>query len=440
MHLSQRIRPYESVAQRPSRLTLAHATFLVGVFLAPFHLRFSTANFTISDAATLAAALLIVLGRRPFHFLPLGLSAAAYAFLLFALLSTFRAPQPGESVTQILQFAFTFFVQLPVILTLAQSRVVVHASLGLLLAARLVDVTAAFLSSRASGSGRALSPLYLYGESANQLAYPTAYLLPFLVYGLLQILRGPRSRRVRAATILGAIPVLYVMLWVLAASGSRSATLATLVGAGAFLTFRRGFEVSRQAVVRLALTFALVSLSGYALYQSGYFPTTLRERIELTLRDDPTLTQDRVALAKAGWRAFLESPFLGVGLDNFRHLAERWGLLSVATDPHNMWIDLLAKVGLFGTAAVLAMIAAWFLVLLRAQRATADPSHRELLSAFLASMVAIMTIHMFIPLMLQRQYWLIYGLGLAWAFHTTAWHHAPSPVSFVRRRGESYAR
>jgi hypothetical protein len=128
------------VARRPAELTLAHATFLIGVFVAPFHLRFSAVNFTaVSDAATLAAAVLIVLGRRPFHFSPSSLLAAAYAFLLFAALSTFRAPQPEESVTQILEFAFTFFVQLPVILTLARSRLVVNASLGLLLAARLVD-------------------------------------------------------------------------------------------------------------------------------------------------------------------------------------------------------------------------------------------------------------------------------------------------------------
>jgi hypothetical protein len=66
------------------------------------------------------------------------------------------------------------------------------------------------------------------------------------------------------------------------------------------------------------------------------------------------------------------------------------------------------------------------------QRAAAERSDRELLAAFLAGMMAIMTIHMFIPLMLQRQYWLIYGLGLAAAFQTTAWRPAPRPVRLVR--------
>jgi O-antigen ligase len=187
--------------------------------------------------------------------------------------------------------------------------------------------------------------------------------LPFLAYGLLQILRGSRSRGVQAATILTAIPVLYVMLWVLAASGSRNATLATLVGAGAFFTFSRRFEVSPRAFLRLALAVAMVSFSGYVLYQSSYFPSRLRERIELSFRHEETLTVDRVELARAGWQAPLASPFLGVGLDNFRHVSARYGVLSVQTDPHNMWIDLLAKVGLFGIAALFSVVAGWVLVL-----------------------------------------------------------------------------
>jgi hypothetical protein len=403
-------------APQPAALSLAYAAFFAGVFLEQFGFRFSAINFTLSDAAMVMAAGLIVLARRPLRFLPPTLSAATYVFLLFACLSTLRAPEPKESVTQMAQFAFIFFLQLPVILTLASSRRALHVSLGLLVAARLVDAAAALLSGRASGAGRTLP---VYGESANQLAYPTAYLIPFVLYGLLHIVSGMRSRRRQVAVIVSAVPALYLMVWVLAASGSRSATLATLIASVAFLTFRRGFELSASVIRRLALTMIVVGVAGYALYQSGYLPSTLQERVERTLRQDETLTEDRKDLAKAGWQAFLESPFVGVGLDNFRHLAHRYGLGTLSTDPHNMWIDLLVKVGLFGAAGVVTVIVGWFLMLHRTQRATAVGSDRELLSAFLASMAAIMTIHLFVPMMLQRQYWLIYGLGLACAFPQT---------------------
>lgn len=397
--------------RRPAALTLAYAVFFAGVFGELFQLRLGGVNFTISDAATLTAAVLIIIARGRLRFVPPGLLAASYVFLTFAIASTLRAPQPFESVTHILQYVFTFFVQLPVILCLTRSRAVVHASLAILVAARLVEMVGAFLVGRTDGAGRTLP---IDGDSANQFAYPTAYLLPFVLYGLLRLL-GRRRWMTNAATILAAVPVLYLMLWVLAASGSRSATVSAFVAVLVFITFRRGFHVDRRILGRLVMTIAVVGISASLLYETGYFPSTLQKRVDRTLRDDESLTQDRLNLAKAGWDGFLSSPFIGVGLDNFRHVAHRYGDLTASQDPHNMWIDLLVKVGIFGTAGMFAVIASWFLLLLRKAREAVVRSDRELVCAFVASMAAIMTFHLFIPSMLQRQYWLIFGLGLAWA-------------------------
>jgi O-antigen ligase len=397
-----------AISRSAPTLDLPHLVFLLGVFIAPFHLRFWAANFTLFDVALLAAALLLPQSLRRLYFLPMGFTAVVYIFLVFALLSTFRASQPIESLTQILQFAFIFFIQLPVVMTLGRPQLLVRLSVILLLLARLIVVTGALLFDRMSASDRALS---FEGDSANQFAYPTAYLLPFVLYFVLDTCRRRHSM---AAGVL-AFPVLYLMLWALAASGSRSATLATLVSAIVFLAFRRGYELSARTLVRFSVAAAAVGYLGYWLHESDYFPSTLRHRLALTLRWDESLMEDRVELAVAGLRAFLESPLIGVGLDNFRYVAHEYGVFATATDPHNMWIDLLAKVGLVGTAAFVVLIAGWFVLLLRAQHASDDPSEREIIGAFIASMVAIMTIHMFVPMMLQRQYWLLYGLGLALA-------------------------
>ena len=112
-------------------------------------------------------------------------------------------------------------------------------SLILLLVARLAVVTAALLFARMTGADRALS---FAGDSANQFAYPTAYLLPFLLHLVLDAWRRKRS----IAAGLLALPVLYLMLWALAASGSRSATLATFVAAVVFLACRQRCELSAQ--------------------------------------------------------------------------------------------------------------------------------------------------------------------------------------------------
>jgi O-antigen ligase len=398
---------------------LPQLLFLFGVFIvlfvAPFQLRFGGINFTLFDAAVLAAALLHLQSRQWPYILPLGLTAAVYAFLLFALLSTLRATEPLESLTQILQYVFIFFVQLPVVMTLARPQLLVRLSLILLLLARLIVLAGALVFERMSGSDRALA---FRGDSANQLAYPTAYLLPFL---LCLVLEAWRRKRLIAVGIL-ALPALYLMIWALAASGSRSATLATLVAAIVFLACRHKCELSGGTLIRLCATGAIVGTLGYWVYESDYLPPTLRHRVALSLKGDETLLDDRIELAVAGVRAFLESPLVGVGLDNFRYVAREYGVLATATDPHNMWIDLLATVGLVGALAFVILIAGWFTVLVRAQHASRDPAEREILAAFIASMVAIMVIHMFIPMMLQRQYWLLYGLGLASASDvTTRW-------------------
>jgi hypothetical protein len=62
----------------------------------------------------------------------------------------------------------------------------------------------------------------------------------------------------------------------------------------------------------------------------------------------------------------------------------------------------------------------WFQLMLRSQQRLQSQSLRELMWALIASMVAIMTIFLFLPIMDQRQYWLLYGIGLAVALDILA--------------------
>jgi len=403
------ILPLDTAADRPAR-GLVHALFLVGAFLAPLNLviRFS---FTVYDALTAVIAFLLVwdAGRRGprLQFLSFRLTAAAYVFLLFAVLSTLRSTVPTESLTQVVQFAFVFFIQIPVILTLARSPSLFRASLILFLCGALVGMLSSFVAGQVQGAGRTL---IFYSDNPNRLGYPTAYILPFVLYLLID---APRSKRAWA-TIL-ALPAFYLMIWALAASGSRSATVATPLALVAFLSFHPGLHINFRTALRFALVVMLIGLLAYGFYESDLFPSTLHKRIDRTLRQEASLTQDRLTLADAGWRAFEESPLVGVGLDNFRYVATRY--LSYTTNqlPHNMWLQFLAQIGLVGTLAFLALMAGWFVTLFRAQRATRNRSQREMLWAFLASMIAILTIYMFVPIMIERHYWLIFGLGLALA-------------------------
>jgi O-antigen ligase len=391
-------------------IDLANLLFLISALIAPVEL-VVVASFTVYDFIILIVAGLTILSRRRYQFLPAKFAIAIYFFFLFALLSTFRATQPIESLTQMLEFSFIFFVQLPVILTLVKPPWMFRTSVLLFLGGILLGATLAMIVGQVQGAGRTQ---IFYSKNPNRLGYPTAYALPFVLYVLSDLWR----RKKRWRLILIALPVFYMMLWALTASGSRSALVGTVIAAVVYLTFRDGLKINLRVVIRLGLTFTSLAALAYWAYQMEYFPSTLRMRIERSLSGEESLTFDRINLADAAWRAIEESPFIGVGLDNFRYVARSYVWQATDQLPHNMWLQFMANVGIVGTLAFFGLIAIWFAWMLRAQHVSVEHSQRQLLWAFIASMASVLAIYMFIPIMIQRQYWLIYGLGLALAFRT----------------------
>ena len=386
-------------------LDLGRGLFLASSLIAPIEILL-VGSFTLYDLLTTALfVLLVARGRIPLA--PPGILVSGAVFLIFALLSTMRAPHPEESLTQVLQYVFILVVQVPVILVYARSRFMIRASLVAFLLGAIGGIVASYLFPHESWAGRMGA---LFAESPNRLGYPVAFVSPFVCQFLLARWRSGKGR---ALTILGGAVAAYFMLWALGASGSRSAAAGTLVGLTIFLSLRRGFSLRPAGLVRLTAAGLIVAMCAALLYHSSYFPATLRERIDRTLSAESSLVHDREILAVAGWRAFRESPFLGVGLDNFRYVVDRYAPTSTLQLPHNLWIQLLAHTGLFGTLGFLGMIACWFWILLRAQWAERAEGHRELLWAFIASMSAVLTIFLFVPVLIQRQYWWIFALGLS---------------------------
>jgi O-antigen ligase len=121
-------------------------------------------------------------------------------------------------------------------------------------------------------------------------------------------------------------------------------------------------------------------------------------------------------LAIGGLRAFEESPLLGMGLDNFRFVSDRYVPTVTQQNPHNLWIQLLAHTGIFGALGFLGMIVSLFAIVLRAQHASPVGPERELLWALIAAMSATMVIFLFIPILIQRHYWWIFGIALSAAW------------------------
>jgi O-antigen ligase len=403
--LSFRPAPPRAAARPREGTALVEAVLVAGAFIAPLEIRLA-GSFTVYDLTVVALAFLIVAGPHRLRPFPRGLRGPAFVFLIAAVLSAFRATYPMEALTQTLEFAFIFLLQIPAVLTAARSERAVRLAVAAVIAGSLVAIAISAVTEPRAGAGRIVA---FFSDNPNRLGYPVAYLLPFV----LVFLRDWWRRGARALAAGVAAGVGYLFVWALAASASRGAIAGTLVALLLVVGFAHGPALDRRVLLRLAGVVALAALGWTLVTRTTVFPSTLQHRIDRTLAGEESLLSDRERLAVAGWRAFEASPFLGTGLDNFRYVAVLYEDSATEQAPHNLWLALLAQVGLFGTVAFLFIVARWFLALLRAHRASRLAGRRRLLWAFVASMAAILVIFMSIPVMVHRHYWLLFGLGLA---------------------------
>lgn len=391
-----------------SRLGLLEALFVFTAFLAPMNLKVFRA-FTAYDLATAALGVLLVLSRRRLRPIPGSFRFAAIVLVAAGLVSTFRSLYPAEALLQVVQYAFIFFVQLPVVLTLARTRTVVHAALLAFVVGYLALVMVVMLLPQEQRAGRVVP---FFTENPNGLASPTTLLAPIALY--LAINQWRRGSRLLA--VLWGGGALYLMLWALTASASRGSTIATIVSLGLFVTLGDQSRLN-GLVVRGVVTCLVFLAIGTLAFWTGIFSDTLKDRVAGTFTsvEDQALAEERLALNRAGVRAFLSSPLVGTGFDNFRYVAQFYDDEAEMHEPHNVSIQLLAQSGIAGAGAFVFMIVRWAMLLIRTRSSTTSRSGRGLMSAFIGGMAGILTVSLIAPLILHRYYWLLYALGVATA-------------------------
>jgi O-antigen ligase len=392
--------------RRPSRAV--DVLVVGGCLLAPLNLLI-VRSLTAYDLL-IGAALVLLLRQRRLQMPARRYLALSYVFLIAALVSAFRALYVGEALTQILQYAFVFFVQVPVVLTVVRTRRRAVVAVLLLCVGTLGAILHAYLTQPTQGSGRVL---VFYSDNPNRLGYPAVYLLPLLLVLWHASLRSRLSVRLLSTVLVGF--GVYLTVWALFASASRSSLVGAVVALVVYVVLRPGYRPVRT-LRRAAGLCAVIALVGTGLVSTGQLPTTLEERITRSVNADADdragLVSDRENLTTAGLRAFVDSPYLGTGLDNFRYVTTNYNADATPQLPHNLWLQLAVQVGAFGTIAFGLYIVFWLRDSAHAFR-RAVPPDAELLWGLVASLAGILTIFMFAPEMLDRHYWLIVALGLA---------------------------
>src|SRR5690606_15138093 len=105
-------------------------------------------------------------------------------------------------------------------LAVIRTRRAALMSLALMCAGTLAASLHAHIVQPTQGAGRVV---VFYSENPNRLGYPTVYLLPILI--VLWIYAYRRMRQHLLLTSLLVAGSVYLSIWALAASASRSATL-----------------------------------------------------------------------------------------------------------------------------------------------------------------------------------------------------------------------
>ena len=237
-------------AARTRQLDVLEVLFVLTAFLAPLNVQVFRA-LTLYDLTTAMLAILLLAGPRHVSWLPASLRLAGLLLVLAGLISAFRSTYPLEAIFQVGQYAFVLFVQLPVVLSLARRRDIIHAAVGMILLGYLVVIVLAMVLGRAQLAGRVVP---FFNDSPNALATPTVFLVPFVCYFALQQWR--RGRWI--SVVAGGGAVTYLFMWALTASASRGATAAVTVSLVLFWALGHDARPTLHGVFRVAVIVAVV--------------------------------------------------------------------------------------------------------------------------------------------------------------------------------------
>jgi O-antigen ligase len=247
----------------------------------------------------------------------------------------------------------------------------------------------------------------------NSLAGFLAIVLP-IGFALLLTADRPPVRAVCAVMIL-------VLLVELAVTGGRAGWLAALTGAVTLIVAcRSSFPHPRRLVAATVLVAVLAGAAALALAATGH----AKYRLDRLVATGPETTVDlRVQLWRIAGRVAADRPLLGLGPDGLAPaffdyrtdvFAQRYGVVTVATDPHDVLLLWLVTTGVPGTAAFV-----WFLVAagrrVGARWRTTPPDARVLRAGVVAALAAWLVQALFSrhDVALDLSAWALLGVALA---------------------------
>lgn len=339
-----------------------------------------------------------LLGAHP------ALCAALVAFCAWALMSVGWAESPGAAAQSVTRYAPN-----ALLFVIVYAAIRERSDLRLVLGAFVVGAVAATAYGFAApGSPATTGRLSGAVGDPNELA----------------------AALVAAACLAGG-------LWRVSRRGSPARVIlvgaAAICVAGIFLSLSRGGLVALVVAWLAAVSFggrwrpALAAVGLVAVLAGvGYFfalaPSAARDRV--TMENGGT---GRVDIYTVGWRMFEAHPVLGIGSGNFQissvHYLLRPGpimhsefILDTPKEAHNIYLQLLAELGIPGLALLLVILVGSLRTVVQATRrfaAAGDVGMEFVSRAIFAALVGVLVADFFIPEQYSKQLWFLLALGPA---------------------------
>jgi putative inorganic carbon (HCO3(-)) transporter len=332
----------------------------------------------------------------------------AILFLAWAATSALWAKDTGEVANAILRYGPNIFL-LPIAYTALRRREGLLAVVSVFVASALLSALYGLATGNADPTdGQRLSGA---GTDPNELAV-VLLAAAALAFALAAVRSIPTLGRVAAA----AASVLCVFLMLLTSSRTG------LVGGGALLLMGM-FFAGRGRHVPFLLLGLLAALSvGY--YIAALAPQESRDRI-LAITEGGGSGRDDIW--KVGWRMVEANPVKGVGVGNFPSTAVDYllqpGVVTrrdlIVDNPkvaHNVYLEVLAELGVIGLTLFLVIVGFVLSCALRAARLFAahrDAAMEIVARSVLVASVGVLVASSFVSLQFSKPLWLLFGLAPA---------------------------
>jgi O-antigen ligase len=335
-----------------------------------------------------------------------GMTVIGALLLAWMVLSIGWAEDPTVARSEVVRYALNLSL-LPIVYSAVQRREHVVAVLGVYVGGAVASALLAIATSDGSG-GDSYERISGIAGTANELA---SLLVTALILALGLALALRRAPVMRALCV-GAAGICLIGLFLTLSRAGLVALAAALVAA-VLIGGRRRLGV---AVIALAIGLAALGYFSFAASEQA------RERV--TTIGSGT---GRTDIWTVAWRMVDAEPVTGVGIGNFQtasvhYLLQPGAILRdefIVDRPqvaHNAYLHVLAELGLPGLVLFLGLVGAGLLAALRAAREFAlrrDPFLETCSRALAIALVALLVADFFASDQLNKELWLLLGLGPA---------------------------